>query len=122
MAFLSYPAFKNLAKNRIPISDWGLVFVATFFGGYYFIFYNHIATLIGQPTVLYLTVGVLGIIVLLGATRRSLGLPLAIVAICFLLFNVIGPYLPPLIAHNANSLAVIVNQQWLTTEGVFGIA
>ncbi|MGY0400208.1 MAG: TRAP transporter permease, partial [Ostreibacterium sp.] len=122
LAFLSYPAFKNSPQNRIPLPDWILAIGGACLGAYYFIFYHHISTLIGQPTVLDLSSGVLGILVLLEATRRTLGLPLAIIAISFLVFNIAGPYLPQLIAHNANSLAIIIKQQWLTTEGIFGIA
>ncbi len=122
LAFLSYPAFESSPYNRIPVPDWALAFAGAFLGGYYFLFYYHISTLIGQPSELDIIAGVLGIIVLLEATRRTLGLPLAIIAICFLIFNAVGPYLPPLIAHNSNSLVAIIKQQWLTTEGVFGIA
>lgn len=122
LAFLSYPAFKRSPRNRIPLPDWVLALAGMFLGGYYFIFYHHISTLIGQPTVLDLTAGVLGIAILLEATRRTLGLPLAVIATVFLIFNAVGPYLPQLVAHNANSLTIIIKQQWLTTEGVFGIA
>ncbi|PID66534.1 MAG: C4-dicarboxylate ABC transporter [Gammaproteobacteria bacterium] len=122
LAFLSFPAFKSSPQNRIPAGDWGLALSGVFFGGYYFFFYHHISTMTAQPTVLDLTAGVFGIILLLEATRRTLGLPLAVIAVLFLLFNVAGPYLPQMIAHNANTLPIIIKQQWLSTEGVFGIA
>ena len=56
------------------------------------------------------------------ATRRALGPALMIVASVFLLYTVLGPWMPDIIAHKGNSLAEIVNHQWITTEGVFGIA
>lgn len=122
LAFLSYPAFSSSPQNRIPLPDWVLALGGAFLGAYYFIFYTHISTMTTQPTVLDLASGVLGILVLLEATRRTLGLPLAIIAVVFLTFNIIGPHLPQLIAHNANTLSIIIKQQWLTTEGIFGIA
>lgn len=122
LAFLSYPAFSSSPQNRIPLPDWVLALGGAFLGAYYFIFYTHISTMTTQPTVLDLASGVLGILVLLEATRRTLGLPLAIIAIVFLTFNIVGPHLPQLIAHNANTLPIIIKQQWLTTEGIFGIA
>lgn len=122
LAFLSYPAFSSSPQNRIPLPDWVLALGGAFLGAYYFIFYTHISTMTTQPTVLDLASGVLGILVLLEATRRTLGLPLAIIAVVFLTFNIIGPHLPQLIAHNANTLPIIIKQQWLTTEGIFGIA
>ncbi len=122
LAFLSYPAFKSSSQNHIPIPDWLLAFAGAFLGSYYFIFYHGIVERVGTPNTMDLIAGVCGILVLLEATRRCLGLPLAIIAICFLIFNLSGPYLPQLIAHNANKLTTIINQQWVTTEGVFGIA
>ncbi len=122
LAFLSYPAFSSSPQNRIPLNDWALALLGVFFGGYYFFFYQHISTMTGQPTMLDLGAGVFGIILLLEATRRTLGLPLAVIAVSFLAFNVAGPYLPQMIAHNANTLPIIMKQQWLSTEGVFGIA
>lgn len=122
LAFLSYPAFKNSPQNRIPVPDWVLAVAGAFLGGYYFLFYHGIVGRVGTPNTMDLIAGVCGILVLLEATRRTLGLPLAVIAIVFLLFNLAGPNLPQLVAHNANKLTTIINQQWITTEGVFGIA
>ncbi|MEO1961136.1 MAG: TRAP transporter large permease subunit, partial [Paracoccus sp. (in: a-proteobacteria)] len=59
---------------------------------------------------------------MLEASRRSLGPALMIVASVFLVYTFLGPYMPDIIAHKGNSLAEVVNHQWITTEGVFGIA
>jgi len=67
-------------------------------------------------------VAVIGIMILLEATRRALGPALMIVASVFLMYTVLGPQMPSIIAHKGNSLSEIVNHQWITTEGVFGIA
>ena len=47
---------------------------------------------------------------------------LVIVATVFLAYTFLGPHMPSIIAHKGNSLSEIVNHQWITTEGVFGIA
>lgn len=122
LGFLSYPAFKHSPKYKIPYSDWFLAIAGAFLGGYYFWFYGGIVERVGNPNTTDLIAGVCGILVLLEGTRRCLGAPLAIIAIIFLIFNLTGPYLPQLVTHNQNSLSAIVNQQWVTTEGVFGIA
>ncbi len=67
-------------------------------------------------------VAVIGLMLLLEATRRALGPALMIVASVFLVYTVLGPNMPSIIAHKGNSLSEIVNHQWITTEGVFGIA
>ncbi|HIP76526.1 MAG TPA: TRAP transporter fused permease subunit, partial [Psychromonas hadalis] len=122
LAFLSYPMFKSSNRDRIPCIDWAFAFLGIFLGGYYFIFYEGIVTRVGLPNTLDMVAGVFGVLLLLEATRRSLGAPLAVIAILFLAFNFAGPHLPQLLAHKANNLSTIVNQQWTTTEGVFGIA
>ncbi|GLS92165.1 C4-dicarboxylate ABC transporter [Psychromonas marina] len=122
LAFLSYPAFKKSDKTTIPVADWGLAVIGAFLGAYYFIFYEGIVTRVGIPNQMDVIAGVAGILILLEATRRSLGAPLAVIAMIFLVFNFMGPNLPQLLAHNANKITTIVNQQWITTEGVFGIA
>jgi TRAP-type uncharacterized transport system fused permease subunit len=62
------------------------------------------------------------LLLLLEATRRSLGPALVIVASLFLVYTVLGPYMPEIIAHKGNNLREIINHHWITTEGVFGIA
>jgi hypothetical protein len=65
---------------------------------------------------------VIGILMLLEATRRALGLPMVVVAVVFLAYTFGGPYMPDLIAHKGASLSRAMSHQWLTTEGVFGVA
>ena len=45
-----------------------------------------------------------------------------VVAIVFLVYTFGGPYMPDVIAHKGQSLHKVMSHQWLTTEGVFGIA
>ncbi len=44
------------------------------------------------------------------------------VAIVFLVYTFGGAYMPDVIAHKGQSLHKVMSHQWLTTEGVFGIA
>jgi TRAP transporter 4TM/12TM fusion protein len=68
-----------------------------------------------------LIIGSCGIIILLEATRRAIGLPLVIIAICFLLFSYFGRYAPEIISHGGLSLNRLVGFQWLDQEAIFGI-
>ena len=47
--------------------------------------------------------GSLGIILLLEATRRAIGIPLVIIALIFLLFSIFGQSMPDLISHQGLS-------------------
>ncbi len=122
LAFLAYPAFRRSPRNRIPLLDWLLAVVGAFCAGYLFLFYNELATRPGAPIAQDLIVACVGMIILLEATRRALGPPLTILAALFLLYTFAGPHMPSLIAHKGASLNAVVTHQWVTTEGVFGIA
>ncbi len=122
LAYLAFPALKSSPRHRIPIQDWVLAAVAAFCAGYLFMFYDQLADRPGAPITQDIIVGVIGIIVLLEATRRALGPPLMVVAGIFLLYTIGGPYMPEVISHQGASLSKLISHQWLGTEGVFGIA
>ncbi len=122
LAFLAYPAFRRSPRTRIPLADWLLAIIGAFCAGYLFLFYNELATRPGAPITQDLIVACIGMIILLEATRRALGPPLMVLAALFLLYTFAGPHMPSLIAHKGASLNAVVTHQWVTTEGVFGIA
>ena len=109
-------------KDRVPSWEWGLAIIGAAAALYLFVYYRDIADRVGAPIMQDFVVAVIGIMLLLEATRRALGPALMIVASVFLIYTVLGPYMPSIIAHKGNSLSEIVNHQWITTEGVFGIA
>ena len=68
-----------------------------------------------------LMLGVIGILILLEATRRVIGVPLVVIAVCFLLFSYFGQYAPDIISHGGLSLKRLVGFQWFDQEAIFGI-
>ncbi|MDH2998889.1 C4-dicarboxylate ABC transporter [Pasteurellaceae bacterium LFhippo2] len=124
LAYLVFPATATSPKHRVPYLDWGLAILGAFLASYYIFFYEGLVTRFGAPNMQDIVAGCLGVLVLLEACRRSLGLPLVIIATVFLLYNYFGQYLPTswIISHRSGSLSQIINQQWITTEGVFGVA
>ncbi|GGA28227.1 TRAP transporter permease [Neptunicoccus cionae] len=109
-------------KDRIPVWEWGLALVGALAALYLFVYYREISGRVGAPVLQDFVVAVIGLMLLLEATRRALGPALMIVASVFLVYTVLGPHMPSIISHKGNSLSEIVNHQWITTEGVFGIA
>ncbi len=123
--FLSYTAFptlKSSPKDYIPIQDWIVALVAAFCAGYIFLFYDALSSRPGSPTTLDLVISVIGLILLLEATRRALGPPLMVVATVFILYTFAGAYMPDVIAHKGASLVKGMSHYWLSTEGVYGVA
>ena len=128
LAFLIYPISKG---KKISITDIIISFIGTLSCLYIYFFYDQ---LVDRGGVLLsinisenfnlpieLIIGSFGILILLEATRRAIGLPLVIIAICFLLFSYFGRYAPEIISHGGLSLNRLVGFQWLDQEAIFGI-
>ena len=123
LAFLAYPAFKERSpRDRVPLTDWVLALVAAFCGAYLMVFYRDLAERPGQPSTLDLWTAVIGMVLLLEATRRAVGWPMSVLAILCLIYVFAGPYMPDVLMHKGASISRTMSQMWLTTEGVFGVA
>lgn len=122
LGFVCFPWRKRLATDRVPVVDWMLGLAGAFSAGYLVLFYQDLAARPGLPTRLDLAISAAGMVLLLEATRRTLGPPLAIVALVFLAYIFFGHLAPDVIAWKGASFSRAMSHQWLTTEGVFGIA
>ena len=63
-----------------------------------------------------------GLVLLLEATRRAVGTPMTVLAVVFLGYIMLGQYMPEVLSHKGASLERMLSHQWLTTEGVYGVA
>ena len=122
LGYMLFPPLRSSPRTRIPLQDWILGLIGAFCAAYLFLFYAELAARPGQPTMLDLVVALCGVILLLEATRRVVGLPMAIMAAIFLAYIFLGPYMPDMIAHKGASFNKGMTHQWLSTEGVFGVA
>jgi TRAP transporter 4TM/12TM fusion protein len=75
-----------------------------------------------MPDRLDVTLGVIFIVLLLEATRRTTGLIMPIVALLFIAYAMLGPYLPPPWTHRGYDLSRLVGHLFITLEGIFGVA
>ena len=108
LGFMAYPASTRSPSNRVPVTDWVMALVGAFCAGYLFLFYRELATRPGSPTQMDVYVFIVGIVLLLEATRRVLGLPMVIVATLFLVYTFAGPHMPDMLAHRGASLALLL--------------
>ena len=128
LAFLIYPVAKG---KKISFFDIVISFLGAFSCLYIYFFYDQLVERGGVLLSLKITdtfnfpveliLGGCGILILLEATRRAIGLPLVIIATCFLLFSYFGRYAPEIISHGGLSLNRLVGFQWLDQEAIFGI-
>jgi len=122
LGYLLFPPLKSSPRTRIPVQDWVLALIGAFCAAYLYLFYAELSARPGQPTTLDLVVAITGLTILLEGTRRMVGLPMAILASIFLAYIFLGPYMPDVIAHKGASFSKGMTHQWLSTEGVFGVA
>ncbi len=122
LAFLAWPALASSPRDRVPLLDWTFAFVGAFAAAYLLLFYRELATRPGQPTTTDIVVATAGLVLLLEATRRSVGWPMAALAALFVAYSMGGPYMPEVLQHKGASLNRLLSHMWLTTEGVYGIA
>ncbi len=128
LAFLIYPISKG---KKISFFDVLISFIGAISCLYIYFFYDQLVERGGVLLNLRITetfifpleliLGGCGILILLEATRRAIGLPLVIIASCFLLFSYFGRYAPEIISHGGLSLNRLVGFQWLDQEAIFGI-
>ena len=130
LCFLIYPSKKKLANSSISIKDFIFVFLSIVVTLYLVFDYEGLVNrqgilaelkIFGFNIQYELIIGGIGILLLLEATRRAIGLPLVIIAIIFLLFSYFGRQMPELISHAGLSLKRLVGYHWLGGEAIFGI-
>ncbi len=127
LAFLIFPAVRG---KKISAIDILISIVAAFCCLYIYFFYDDLVNrggillvkeIFGFKVPVELIIGAIGILILLEATRRAIGLPLVIIAVCFLFFSYFGKYAPDIISHGGLSVKRLVGFQWFDQEAIFGI-
>ena len=127
LTFLIFPVARG---KKISIYDILISLTAAFCCLYIYIFYDDLVNrggillikeIFGFKVPVEIIIGTIGIVILLEATRRAIGLPLVMIAICFLLFSYFGKYAPDIISHGGLSLKRLVGFQWFDQEAIFGI-
>ena len=77
--------------------------------------------MVDDPQTIDVVVGVLFTLLLLEAARRHIGPALVVLALAFVVYAFAGPWLPGFLSHGGEAFLKLVDQQTLTTGGIFGI-
>lgn len=121
LIYLLYPGRSSWSRTTLHPVDLILGLIATATPIYIIVFYNELVTRAGINTSTDLLVGLIGIILLIEATRRVVGWPMILVALFFITYSFLGPYMPGVLAHRGLGWEELVGHLYFTTEGVFGI-
>jgi TRAP transporter 4TM/12TM fusion protein len=115
--FLQHP-FKSKVMN---LFNYLWIALAAVVGCYVIFGFESLVNRMGAPSTTDLILGGLCIIMVLDATRRSIGLPLPLVTTLFILYAYFGNYIPGSFGHRGYGIPRIINQLYMTTEGIYGV-
>ena len=130
LCFLVYSASKSKKKNKISVLDFVFAILGIIVTLYLAIDYEGLVyrqgilakIQVGDFSIPYeIIIGSIGILLLLEATRRAIGIPLVVIAVIFLFFSVFGQSMPDLISHQGLSIKRLVGYHWFGGEAIFGI-
>jgi TRAP transporter 4TM/12TM fusion protein len=120
LSFLYYPVTKKY-KGRITFIDVALSVLGLACIGYMLFDFEDFIYRAVTPERWDLIFGVLFILLILEATRRSSGLIMPITCVLFLAYAYVGPWLPAPWTHRGYDLERIIGHMYMTLEGVFGV-
>jgi len=132
LIFLVFAATRSdadttVSKSRfsiggVPLVDWLLGLACAASVMYIPYVFDDLAFRVGNPDTMDVVMGSILFITLLEATRRSMGWPLPLIAIGFTVYALAGPYFPGLLKHAGASWSQMINHQYLTSQGIYGVA
>ncbi len=108
-------------KRRIPLFDSLLALVAFWVALNIVIDQAGLIQRMGSPNGRDIVVGITLIALLLEGARRVLGPAMPIIALVFIAYSFLGPYMPDVIAYKGASLNRFIGQMTMTTEGIYGV-
>src|SRR5262245_103700 len=111
-----------LTPLGIPLIDWAMAIAAVITSLYLPLVFHDLQFRVGNPDPLDWIMGSVMLVVLLEATRRSVGPALPIIAVVLIAYAMMGPSLPGILAHPGNTWKSVVNHLYLTGQGIYGIA
>lgn len=124
LIFLLYPARKGWQhkQHTVPWYDVILAFSAMYVTYHKIIFFDSIIqSRISGYSVTDTIISIVAILLLLEATRRTVGVPIVIVASVMIAYAIFGEYIPTkILSHPGFSYQRVATNLWYQESGVFG--
>lgn len=84
--------------------------------------FEDLAFRVGNPTTMDVVMGSIAILLMLEATRRSIGWGLPLIAMVAMVYAIFGTWFPGIFLHPGATWSVLINHLYLTSQGVYGVA
>ena len=121
LVFLLYPVTPKRPKKKIELWDWACALMIVFCCANILFNFEAIAMREGRATQSDVILGGIMVLLVIEATRRSMGWPLPIVATVAIIYGVLGPYFPGMLGHRGFSIDTLAPFLYLRTDGIFGV-
>lgn len=121
LAFLLYPARKSWRRDKLHPLDLTLAIMGAVAPAYIVLNYRELILRAALPTATDVVIGTLGILLVIEAARRVVGIPMVCVVLFFITYAFAGQYMPGILAHRGLNINEFVSHVYFTTEGIFGI-
>ena len=121
LVYLLYPTRTCWSREKLHPPDLCLAVLGAAAPAYICIKYQELVLRAGTVNSTDLAVGLLGIVLVIEATRRVVGIPMVVVVCAFVAYAFAGPYMPGVLAHRGLTPSQLISHLFFTTEGIFGI-
>jgi len=119
-AFILIPIRKQSALDRLPWYDFVCSIVAIITGLYVAVYYRTIAIDIGLIQTERVILGAAAVLLTLEASRRTVGLPFAVIVIVFLAYALLSPFMPGIFRTKGVSYDMLATYLYLDPQGILG--
>ena len=124
LTFILYPTLPAW-RGRVGIPDWLLAGIAVVVLAWPIVDFDQFVRRAATPSQLDVLFGAITTLLVVEATRRTVGWILPVTAVAFLLYGYYGPSLEliglDLFAHRGYTLARLIGTLYMTLEGIFGV-
>ncbi len=120
--FLSYSFGKKSSQKSASVMDFILAIASLAVNMYIFMNIDGISARAGLVSQMDIVMGAITIVLVLEAARRCVGYELSALAVIFMAYAYLGPYLPGPLMHRGYSFQRLVDHMYISAEGIYGIA
>jgi TRAP transporter 4TM/12TM fusion protein len=121
LTFLTFPVARRF-RHRVMWWDWAVALAGIATAVYLIAGGDDFFDRSILPTDWDVTFGVLLMVLVLEAMRRTTGWILPVITLCFLAYAFFGPYLPAPWTHKGYEVPRLVGHMYMTLEGIYGTA
>lgn len=116
------PRARFWAPLGIGLHDWIAALAVAAASLYVPYIFDDLQFRVGNPEPIDVIMGTTLIVLLLEATRRSVGWPLPAIAVLMILYALYGRSFTGIFVHPGSTWSGVVNHLYLTSQGIYGIA